>query len=71
MHESKSYVEDLDLIAINEGEIVGHIISTKAEGRVAFFEDSAFEFEKIELDEFDKQFPLKEKGSPKIDLNHN
>jgi predicted N-acetyltransferase YhbS len=164
LRESKCYVEELDLIAINEGKIIGHIISTKAkviddkgnehnvlcvgpfavtpnlqgkgigaklikqsitkahemgfsgmilfgnpnyyrrfgfvnaqqfgittkEGRNfdpfmalelgengftnikgAFFEDNAFEFTEPELDEFDKQFPPKEKGKPKIDLSQN
>jgi predicted N-acetyltransferase YhbS len=30
LRESNSYVEELDLIAIYEGEIIGHVISTKA-----------------------------------------
>lgn len=161
--ESKSYVEGLDLVAIHKGEIIGHIISTKAkvvdakgnehevlcvgpfavsskfqgkgigtklikqsiakanemgfsgmilfgnpnyynrfgfvnaqqfeiktkdgqnfdpfmalelgENRLSnvkgtFFEDSAFEFDESELNEFDTQFPFKEKGKPKIDLSH-
>jgi predicted N-acetyltransferase YhbS len=161
LRESKSYVEALDLIAINGGEIIGHIISTKAkvvdakgyehkvlcvgpfavtpnlqgkgigaelikqsiakanemgfsgmilfgnpnyysrfgfvnaqqfgittkdgqnfdpfmalelgENRLsnvkgAFFEDSAFEFDESELNEFEKQFPKKEKGKPKITI---
>jgi predicted N-acetyltransferase YhbS len=161
LRESNSYVEALDLIAINGGEIIGHIISTKAkvidakgnehevlcvgpfavssnlqgkgigaelikqsiakanemgfsgmilfgnpnyysrfgfvnaqqfgittkdgqnfdpfmalelgENRLsnvkgAFFEDSAFEFDESELNEFEKQFPKKEKGKPKITI---
>jgi predicted N-acetyltransferase YhbS len=36
-----------------------------------FFEDSAFEFDESELNEFDTQFPVKEKGKPKIDISHN
>jgi predicted N-acetyltransferase YhbS len=164
LRESKSYVEGLDLIAINKGEIIGHIISTKAkvtdargnefevlcvgpfavspklqskgigakllndsitkakkmgfsgmilfgnphyysrfgfvnaqqfgittkdgqnfdpfmvlelgENRLAkvkgaFFEDNAFEFVEADLDEFDKHFPPKKKGKPKIDISHN
>jgi predicted N-acetyltransferase YhbS len=163
LRERKSYVEELDLIAIHKGELVGHIISTKAkvidakgnehqvlcvgpfavspnlqgkgigaklikqsitkayemgfsgmilfgnpnyysrfgfvnaqqfeittkdgqnfdpfmalelgENRLSnvkgtFFEDSAFEFDESELNEFDTQFPLKEKGKPKIDISH-
>lgn len=30
LRESKSYVEELDLVAIHKDEIIGHIISTKA-----------------------------------------
>ena len=30
LRESSSYIEELDLIAMYEGEIIGHIISTKA-----------------------------------------
>src|SRR5690606_16840389 len=30
LRESKSYVGELDLIAISKGKIIGHIISTKA-----------------------------------------
>ncbi len=164
LRESKGYVEELDLIAIHKGELVGHIISTKAkvidakgnehqvlcvgpfavspnlqgkgigaklikqsikkanemgfsgmilfgnpnyysrfgfvnaqqfeittkdgqnfdpfmalelgENRLSnvkgtFFEDSAFEFDESELNEFDTQFPVKEKGKPKIDISHN
>lgn len=164
LRKSKSYVKELDLIALNDGEIVGHIISTIAKvvdkqgiehevlcvgpfavssclqgkgigakllnhsiakakemgfngmilfgnpdyysrfgfvnaqqfgittkddqnfdpfmalelcenGLVntkgAFFEDSAFEFKENELDEFEKQFPPKEKGKPKVDLSHS
>lgn len=164
LRESKSYVEGLDLIAISEGKIIGHIISTKAkvtdtrgnefevlcvgpfsvspklqskgigakllndsitkakkmgfsgmilfgnphyysrfgfvnaqqfgittkegqnfdpfmvlelgENRLAkvkgaFFEDNAFEFVEADLDKFDKQFPPKKKGKPKIDISHN
>jgi predicted N-acetyltransferase YhbS len=160
---SKSYVEGLDLIAIHKGELIGHIISTKAKvidakgnehevlcvgpfavstnlqgkgvgaklikqsiteanemrfsGMILFgnpdyyhrfgfvnaqnygittkegmnfepfmvlelypnalaavkgnfYEDKAFEIKKEELNEFEKLFPEKEKGKPKIDINH-
>ena len=30
LRESSSYIEELDLLAIYEGEIIGHVISTKA-----------------------------------------
>lgn len=33
LRESSSYVEDLDFIALKEGEIIGHIITTKAQVR--------------------------------------
>ncbi len=33
-----------------------------------FFEDSAFEVNENELNEFEKRFPTKEKGKPKIDI---
>jgi len=35
-----------------------------------FYEDKAFEIKKEELNEFEKLFPEKEKGKPKIDINH-
>jgi predicted N-acetyltransferase YhbS len=162
IRESSSYVEELDLIAINEGEIIGHIISSKARvidnqdmehevlclGPVSvspafqnkgigmdlmnysiaearkmgfkgiilfgnpdyyhrfgfrnakeyeittkdlqnfepfmalelqkngldnvkgrFFEDEAFEINQEQLAEFEKKFPVKEKGKPRIDIN--
>lgn len=34
-----------------------------------FFEDQAFETDEEELNEFEKLFPIKEKGKPKIDIN--
>lgn len=34
-----------------------------------FFEDEAFETREEELIEFEKLFPVKEKGKPKIDLS--
>lgn len=36
------------------------------EGR--FFEDKAFETDEQSLEDFEKQFPLKEKGTPKINI---
>jgi len=38
--------------------------------RGKFFEDKAFEIKEEELHEFEKFFPKKEKGKPKIDINH-
>jgi len=35
-----------------------------------FYEDKAFETNEEELNEFEKLFPKKEKGKPKIDINH-
>lgn len=35
-----------------------------------FYEDKAFETNEEELNEFEKLFPEKEKGKPKIDINH-
>jgi predicted N-acetyltransferase YhbS len=35
-----------------------------------FYEDKAFEIDEKELNEFEKLFPEKEKGAPKIDINH-
>jgi predicted N-acetyltransferase YhbS len=35
-----------------------------------FYEDKAFEIKEEELNEFEKLFPEKEKGKPKIDINH-
>lgn len=35
-----------------------------------FYEDNAFEINEEELNEFEKLFPKKEKGKPKIDINH-
>jgi predicted N-acetyltransferase YhbS len=34
-----------------------------------FYEDKAFEIDEEELNEFEKLFPKKEKGKPKIDIN--
>jgi predicted N-acetyltransferase YhbS len=34
-----------------------------------FFEDEAFEIKEERLMEFEKKFPVKEKGKPRIDLN--
>lgn len=36
-----------------------------------FYEDKAFEINEEELNEFEKLFPKKEKGRPKIDINHS
>ncbi len=33
LRKSSSYVEELDFVALNEGEIIGHIITTKAQVR--------------------------------------
>jgi hypothetical protein len=38
--------------------------------RGKFYEDKAFEIKEEELNEFEKLFPEKEKGKPKIDINH-
>jgi predicted N-acetyltransferase YhbS len=38
--------------------------------RGKFYEDKAFEIKEEELNEFEKLFPKKEKGKPKIDINH-
>jgi predicted N-acetyltransferase YhbS len=38
--------------------------------RGKFYEDKAFETNEEELNEFEKLFPKKEKGKPKIDINH-
>jgi predicted N-acetyltransferase YhbS len=38
--------------------------------RGKFYEDKAFEIKEEELIEFEKKFPKKEKGKPKIDINH-
>lgn len=35
-----------------------------------FFEDDAFAINEDELNEFEKLFPAKEKGKPKIDISH-
>ncbi len=35
-----------------------------------FYEDKAFEINEEELNEFEKLFPEKEKGDPKININH-
>ena len=35
-----------------------------------FYEDKAFETNEEELNEFENLFPKKEKGKPKIDINH-
>ncbi len=35
-----------------------------------FYEDKAFETNEEELNRFEKLFPKKEKGKPKIDINH-
>ncbi len=35
-----------------------------------FYEGKAFEIKEEELNEFEKLFPKKEKGKPKIDINH-
>ena len=35
-----------------------------------FYEDKAFETDEEELNAFEKLFPKKEKGKPKIDINH-
>lgn len=35
-----------------------------------FYEDKAFEIKEEELNEFENLFPKKEKGKPKIDINH-
>ncbi len=35
-----------------------------------FYEDKAFETNREELNEFEKHFPKKEKGNPKLDINH-
>lgn len=35
-----------------------------------FYEDKTFETNEEELNEFEKLFPKKEKGKPKIDINH-
>jgi predicted N-acetyltransferase YhbS len=35
-----------------------------------FYEDKAFETNEKELNKFEKHFPKKEKGKPKIDINH-
>ncbi|MCC5929099.1 MAG: N-acetyltransferase [Cyclobacteriaceae bacterium] len=35
-----------------------------------FYEDKAFEINEEELKEFEKLFPKKEKGKPKIDISH-
>jgi predicted N-acetyltransferase YhbS len=35
-----------------------------------FYEDEAFAVNEEELCEFEKKFPVKEKGKPMIDINH-
>jgi predicted N-acetyltransferase YhbS len=67
LRESSSYIEELDLVAMYEGEIIGHVISTKAR----IVDKQSNEYEVLCVGPFSVSPSFQNKGIGKKLLNYS